>query len=351
MKRGVVFMRAMFNPTQKKEYIEYENKNEVPLTNYFARIYKGEIKYDKDISDMSKEELIDTLCMLNIRREETRNHLLSLLRGYIKWTKLMDKTDNDSPIDQLTGENIGRIDTLASQMIKSPEQIEEILSIVIDNGKSYQNQPNRASRDKLVFWLIYSGLRISDLMELQKTDIDYENKLVYCKKVYDSVDNDGNKITRYKDKEYEVNDSILYLWREYVSVDCLEHSGVIEEYGLVNNDFLFRAVESIRYPYAEVEAEHLTRDVQPYNSFSMILKKIFKIYSGITGEKMDVKPDSLKCSGVFYRTYAKEKGGEKYSLEILAKNLGLEYNDEEDKMMMRKWDIDYHDWKVAFGYM
>jgi integrase len=324
-------LRRMYNEPQKKEYIAYEKNNSVSLENYFKRIEKGEVVYDKDIADMNRDELIETLTALEIRREETRNHLLSLLRGYIKWAKLNDKTQNNSAIEKITGESIGRIDTVASKMIKSEEQLIEILNkaINVDGKKGYYNQPNRADRDRLVFWLLWFGLRVKHLVGLSKTDIDYDKKLI--------VFIDEDEVSH----EYKVNEDVVLLWKSYASAESLE-GGWKGEYELLDNDYLFRAT------FNENQQDI---DSQQFGSFSMILVKVFNLYSDLTGEKIQVKPEGLRSSGAFYTTYIQEKSGEKYSMETLAKNLKMGYNTEKEKMMMRKWEVDYFDWKIAFGYM
>ena len=79
---------SLYNEEIKKEYIDFESKNSDAIRRYFQRIYDKENEYKKDIYDMNREELLDTITSLNIRREESRSHFISLLRGYIIWAKL-----------------------------------------------------------------------------------------------------------------------------------------------------------------------------------------------------------------------------------------------------------------------
>jgi site-specific recombinase XerC len=324
----------MFNEERKQAYIEYEKVNHTALKNSFKRLSEGETACGKDIADMTKEELVETLKGLGIRREETRGQLLSLLRGYINWCILSGHTKNN-PIETITAESLGDKELTARRMIRDKDQVFEILSASTDTERvgenSYCNQPNRAARDRLVFWLLYAGLKIEDMMKLKKTDACFESKTVKC---------EGGKT-------YDVDENILSLWKQYADAKHIERTPrradeAIIKTELLGNDFLFRSVEGDLGKGREVQAPR---------AFSVSIQRIFANYKEATGIELKVLPNDVITSGAFYRAYlaGKEEGG--FSEKTLAKFLGIKYNDEKElKLKMRRWLIDYQDWKAAFSY-
>lgn len=320
--------RVMYNSDQKEEYIKYESKNEQSLTNYFKRIFENEKEYGKDIADMDEDELKSTLISLNIRREESRNHMLSLMRGYINWAKFSNKTNNNSSINNITPDVISSDNAIITQMLKSPKQVEHIINNSIK--EDYYSQENRDSRDQLVLWLLYSGMTIEELQSLKKNDIDYVNKKV-----------------KTKDDIYQVNDKILALCEKCSNIKYLEKTGTKSKSGIINYDLLDN-----EYLFRPIAGQKLRDPMCKQTIFIAIIQKIFNNYYELTGEYIRVSPLNIKLSGIFYQLYEQEQMGTKITSEILAKYLKIEYSSKKELLIkIRKWKIDYDDWKLAFGYM
>ena len=324
--------RSMFNPIQKQEYIDYEKNNSVLLTQCFKRLSECEKLFSKDVTDMTEEELKSLFSSLDIRREDTRSQIISLLRGYINWAKLTGKTDNNSAIFKLTAATVGSQNSIVQKMLKDKQQMEDVVDKGIDRG--YFLQENRAARDELIFRLLYEGLTIKELTILKKKDINLAEKTVVCA----------------SGKTIEIDDKILSLWNQCTEMTKIEKSGErfgkdILYYDLVDGDIMFRTT---------LTKKTKTNDGLTQNVFMKIIAKIFAGYKDATSIEILATPANINASGGFYRTYLAEKNGEKITQNNIAKYLKKEYDYDSEKQMlsaMRKWKIDYEDWKIAFGYM
>lgn len=323
---------SIYNEQQKQEYIEFESVNSKTLTNYFKRIAAKEQEYGKDIADMNYEEAKDTITSLNIRREETRGQVISLFRGYVNWAQLNGKTNNSNILNMITAESIDSKDIIQNRMIRNPEQLQEIL----DNSLDYVNYENRAKRDSLLFWLLYSGLTVEEVKFLKKDSLNREDKIV--------TTTDGRKCSVY--------DTVLMLWDGCCKMTYIEkgngqmknsraRSNNISEYikyDLVDSDYLFRAV-----------AWNNTNDKEPMST-ATLLSIVAKVFQDIEGVR--ISPTNIRNSGICYKLYLLEKDGVEITPEIVAEYFGIEYEDRPHLMLnTRRWRIDYEDWKLAFDYI
>jgi len=319
----------MFNPEQKQEYIDYEKTNQQSLTNYFKRVSDKEREYDKDIADMDIDELKSTFISLNIRSEAARSHFISLIRGYINWAILNNKTENNSPINEITAKSIGTKYAVTSQMLKNPRQVIDILGIAMPSDK-YQSLPNRYDRDKLVFWLLYSGLELEEIQQLKKDEIDKENKTII-----------------HAGRKYGTYDLVISLWTKVSEMTYIEKTGTksnsgIINYDLVDSDYLFRPIagrDIYREPFFKIGV------------FMAIIQKIFKAYLEEVEGGVKSSPSNIRISGIFYKLYLLESEGTEIASDLLVDYLNIEYqNDYDLYSKTRKWRMDYEDWKIAFDY-
>jgi len=331
----------MFNEKQKQDYINYEGVNSITLEQYFKRIAPMERQYNKDITDMDADELKGTLSSLNIRREESRGHCISLLRGYINYMKLIGKTDNSSAINSITPESIPADNAIKSEMIKSADQLKEIL----DAAARYEYQDNRSIRDKLVMWLLYLGLTIEELRHLRKNALNDDGI------VTTSVKKAKNDTVSIVTKKYKADENVLALWEECANMTFIEKDGSkygkhAVNYELVDNEYMFRPIIGQKKAGTDLQ--------QPCNVtfFASIVAKIFKNYFELTGNNILVSPLNMRNSGIFYRLNLEEANGKEITPEVIAEEFDIEYTSTVGlSVKTRKWRKDYDNWKLAFKYM
>jgi len=317
-------LAIMYNPEQKQEYIDSETNEKIraSLKRYFVRVESGETKYDKDIANMSFDELKETIESLGIRREESRGHLLSLLRGYVNWAVLNGKANNSVAINSITAESIDSQELIRKTMIKDPEH----LKLVLDSAMDREDYANRSMRDELIFWLLYCGMTLEEILPLKKNDLNAEKKT----------------ITLENERYYDANDEVLRLWPHVSNITFIEKKngkGNVEEYTeyeLVDNDYLFRSIRGSKADESRKCSISMFRSI---------------LLNALKGKDKTIPARNIKYSGIFYKIYLLESSGTKITPDIIAKHFWIDSKSKSDLLMKtRKWRIDYDDWKSAFGY-
>jgi len=319
---------AMYNDKQKQEYINFEATNEGALKRYFVRIAPKEDEYSKDIIEMKLDEVLDSLKSLKIRREESRGHLLSLLRGYRNWAFTNGKTKNKDVIGVITPESIGTDDAVKENMIGSPEH----LLLIFDDALDYEYYENKSKMSELLLRLLYEGMTLEEIQALKKTDIS------------------DNSVKTINGAEFVVSDDIIRLWKQCAQMDFYEKKNgrstfsnkkdvnEYTKYDLVESVYLFRTIASSKsYPNTMMTLDSLR-------------KIILAVFSAC--EKKTIPARNINYSGILYKLLLAERAGKTITPEIIAQYFRIPYNEQSNlPTMTRKWRIDYEDWKIAFGYM
>jgi len=321
---------VMFNEKQKQDYITFEAATDGSILRYFVRIASKETEYSKDLADMNLTQLVDTLKSLNIRREESRGHLLSLLRGYVNWCILNGKTTNTNVINQITPESIGSINAVVDNMIGGPKHLNQIFEDALD----YENYENKSKMSELLLRLLHEGITLEEIQAFTKNDINYDN----------------SEIKTVHGMTFKVSDEIACLWKECTNIDFYEKkngrsqvskkSNVKEytKYDLVNNKYLFRTIVSNK-----VNAN----DKITLDSLRKIILTVFTAC-----EKKTIPARNINYSGIFYKLYLLEQEGKEITPELLIEYFRITYDEKSRlKNITRKWKIDFEDWKIAFGYL
>jgi hypothetical protein len=320
----------MYNAKQKQEYIDFEATNEGAMRRYFVRIAPKEDEYSKDIIDMDLVQLLDSLKSLNIRRAESRGHLLSLLRGYRNWAYLNKKTKNKDVVGIVTPESIGTDEAVKVNMIGSPEH----LQLIFDDALDYEFYENKSKMSELLLRLLYEGITLEEIQALKKTDIDYN----------------GNKVKTIHGTEFTVSDEIAQLWKQCAKMDYYEKkngralfsdkANVNEytKYDLEESVYLFRTIVSNKsYPNTMMTLDALR-------------KVLLSVFSAC--ERKTIPARNINYSGIFYKLLQAEKAGTVITPEVIAEYFRIAPNEKYYLAnMTRKWRVDYEDWKIAFGYM
>ena len=335
--RRVIILQSflLYNEEDKKEYIEFERKNSDAVRRYFQRIYEKENEYKKDIYDMNRDELFDTITSLNIRREESRSHLISLLRGYITWAKLYGKTKNESHINNITPESINSRETIKIQMLKNPGHLQEIL----DKSLNFIDYENRSKRDLLIFWLLYIGLELEEIQSLKKDSLNYESKIITVK----------------SDKKIKADDKIAELWEHCVKMEYLEKKNSRAMYASRKfnvSEYTRQYLAENNYLIRPVSRKKDTNDCIPMATLRASMYSVFQDDSDDGKNTFKISPSNIRNSGIFYRLYMLESSGVEITPVVIAENFYIDYRNKSELLIKtRKWRIDYEDWKHAFDYV
>jgi integrase len=320
----------MFNEIQKQEYIDFESTNESALKRYFARIAPKEEEYQKDIVDMDLDEAMDTLKSLKVRREESRGHLLSLIRGYDNWAKLNGKSKNVHVISRIPPEAIGTDDVYLETMIGSPEHLDKIF----DDALDYENYENKSKSHELLFRLLYEGMTLEEVQSLKKSDIDYDER----------------KVKTIHGTDFIVSDYISRLWKECAVMTYYErkNSRSASAKSTNVNEYSKYELNDSRYLFRTIVGTKSHTDVMM--TLDSLRKMILNVF--LACEKKTVPARNINYSGIFYKLYMLEREGNSITPEIIADYFRISYNEESNMpTITRKWRIDYEDWKIAFGHM
>ena len=320
---------GMFNSEQKQNYIDSDKANKDALRRYFLRLAPKEKDYAKDIYEMTQAELIDTLKSLNIRREDTRGHLLSLLRGYVDWARFKGLPGCQTIIHLLSPESISSDDIINNTMIKDPDHLQEILN----DGLDYENYENRSKITSLLFKLLYQGLDLDQIRNLQKDDLDYATNMVKLA--------DGSL--------YEVDAHIAPLWEECAAITFIEKRN-----GRADTAKSSKSVEFIKYDLAD--NNYLIRtiagdkgDTNMPCSLNQLRKMISRVF--MANEAKTIPARNINYSGIFYKLYMHEKAGNEITPQLIAEKFFVKYETRTELLAnTRKWRIDFEDWRIAFGY-
>jgi hypothetical protein len=320
----------MFNEIQKQDYLAFEVTNDGNLKRYFVRIAPKETEYGIDLVDMNHQQVVDTLKSLNIRREESRGTLLSLLRGYANWCILNNKTTNENVINQVTPESLGSVETVADNMIGGPDHLNKIFEDALD----YDNYENKSKMSELLFRLLFEGITLEEIQSFTKKDINY----------------DTNEIKTIHGMTVKVSDDLARLWKECTTLTFYEKKNGraeaskktnVNEYtklDLVDNKYLFRTTVSNKVN----DNDMITLD--------SLRKIILSVFTAL--ERATIPARNINYSGIFYKLYLLEQDGVEITPEIIAQYFRISH-DENTRLaaVTRKWNIDFKDWKIAFGYI
>ncbi len=297
----------MYNKPWKKEYISQEKTNEIALSALFKRIGVYEERYGKDLCEMNLEELKSVFIALNIISNQTKLSFKSMMIGYIDWCISTNKTSRENALRLLNVNEIVSPNAIETGMIKSPEEVSEILE------KAYPQDyrtlfPNKAVLSQLIFWLLYSGLKDDEISLLKKDDLDIENKTI--------------KSPSRENITHRAFNEVVPLWERFMDIDTIEFEAIGRGAGrvnkLVNNDYLFR------YFGNKVGEEHINRQVvRDY------LHTLFVKYQEATGMHKMVSITNMGTSGYFYRLMMSARSDEDVKnimLNFYGSNKGKAYS-------------------------
>jgi hypothetical protein len=327
---------TIYNHGEKLRYIKYENKNPATLINYFTRIAEKETEYGKDIVEMNMAELKDTINSLKIRREDSRSHLISILRGYASWAKKNSVLKSTEAIFEITPDEFDTKDINLQSMVKSPEHLAEIL----DGALDFVNYRNKSSQNALYCWLSYIGLKTDDIQILEKDFIDIDRQLITVNNntySFDYIDDcpivklwERCSSMRYIEKKnswYDADDKRKKRRDEYI------------HYQLADNNYILRS--AVRSKYSEDS---------PMPRLAL-LNITIKMFENSSGNVTKTSASNIRVSGMYYKLYTNEKKGLELTDELFADYFDIKHTESTDlATATRRYRVDYDAWKSAFDY-
>ena len=154
------------------DYMNYINI-ERQLSKNTADSYKRDLidffEYiKKDYKSINKDDIIDYIKHINDKNPKTINRHIVTIRNYFKYLNKIGKI-SVSPCEDITGLKTAK----TVPHVLSEDEIDKLLDIKCETAYDYRN--------KAMLELLYSsGLRISELLDLEVNDIDFNMNIVRC---------------------------------------------------------------------------------------------------------------------------------------------------------------------------
>lgn len=215
-------VKVLYNEEIKKEYIYFKKSSTTIYKNYLERSFKKVGVYEnelgKDLSDFTKDEIINYYKMLNATSIDSLSVLHSYFSQYVQWCIQRNLTKSQNNVfKEITVKTLGEClnKHLINKRIFSREQLIYWCELI----------PN--PRDKFVLLALFEGLNgqnYCEITELKKEDVE-NNTLTLCT---------GRKIDA----------SDLLIEYIYESLDCFTYAPVTgtshRTYKLIGKDYVFK---------------------------------------------------------------------------------------------------------------
>lgn len=312
----------MYNESIKKEYFQnYAESGRLKIERLFERISKIEENNDKDIFEFTESEINESIIPLLGKTQISIKQNISIFKKYVDYCIDRNLTVSNAFI------NIDHLDITLTEiyfrtLVKSPEHLNEILNQIF----------NPISDDKIdnlfraIFWFLYSGIKLEELLLISKDDIELKYKRIKIKDSFHLI---------YK----ESRESITWL---------------------LNNDCFIKPIRDgsyrfVYFPDGDKVLRYFNNLTESnINNRFIKLKNRRDIDTQLTVKKVYI-------SGIFYRVYQDELRGiepdfKKYAKETISKS-EYEYNknnsrkytyDDILERRIHEIDKDYKIWKNAF---
>lgn len=257
----------------KIKYIEYCQKlllNEDVISNtvnalYRFRDYEVNILNGKDISDASYHEILGFFKFIGSGSEDSLQIYKFRLEGYRAFCK--EERYSEATVDVMDMFTSEVLATCVDSVKTDTKYITEVeFSSLINKIPDSQNIA--------VFELLYNGFKgvaYKEIIDLKKSDIDFEKKLVYGK---------------------EVSDRLLDSLKRAIHEDLIsgyDLDGSETDFKLIDSDYVIRPTET----YAD-------KNVAEKVTAGMLIRRIGSVCKGYD-KTYYITPDSIYRSGMFNR--------------------------------------------------
>lgn len=311
----------MYQRERKEQFIEQYNVKDTRNTvaAVFRSIEACEDKFGKDVSEMTVEELQETVDSVFAVKTISKYSKLRYLSKYIKWCAVSGFPNVTDAIDHI---NTAGIEKMRKQYVASPMHLQYCLDLIFD----------KVSDDTLdivyrcYLWLGYMEFPEEHITELTRDNVDFEaHRLVFGNRAYP-----------------------LYLESEQTFQKASELTAFI--YRHTSPDY---EISRDRY-IGNGLLRGIKGSFEPLTMRSKINARITnaaKEYEGVDKRLSRLSYKRLTSSGMFYRVYERERAGMDTNplqefYEVFA-DRGIK--SKSAMTMAHAYVNDYERWKIAFS--
>lgn len=290
----------------------------------FNKVGKHEESWGADVCTRTIKELQPMIDSIVGFRARSKWSTLIILKDYVKWC--LGNNIPGARDDMLKITTVG-LDSVRAEMVSIPRHMQKYLDEICD-PESVKSTDNIY---RCFFWLAYSGMKEEDILKVRCSDVDLSSLTV-----------------RYNGEEFEI-------YREAIPAfkNCVELSSFVYNHPLYSTD------RTVWRPRADGDTLiRGIRSVSSLNAMRMTISRKAKV--AIDNQKTTQRLSYYRAymSGMFFRMYEREKGGEPVDFTEHAIKFmdGREYkftkgckNEAIKKREIAKDYLeDYQRWKLAF---
>lgn len=164
---------SMYNQEIKERFLEeYDNvaAKKRFLTGLFSNLESCEENAQKDIAEMNRDEVVDTIETLSAEIS-TVQQILSILRKYVSWCKsnmVFPKVSDD--LLELTAKDFDFADALEKSLFRNEFDFLTTLKSVREFNEGYPEPP--------ALCLAWLGLKTKEILALTDDDVDMEKQTI-----------------------------------------------------------------------------------------------------------------------------------------------------------------------------
>lgn len=316
---------VMYNKEQKKRFIkDYTNSvNTINVAeNVFISLEKYEEKWGADLCTRSKEELQPVIDSIVGLRSNSKWMSLTILKEYVKWCLAMKVPD---ACDGMLHIEVIGLDKVRTQMVASPLHLQMYLDDVFDK----ESEETIDNLYRCYFWMAYGGIDEDDTIIIREKDVDLSKMEI-----------------KYKTTAVPIYREGLSAFKNAITLTSFAHKhpnySEIVRRDRIPGDLLMRGVKATMSTYTM------------RSSVSRLSAK------ALADEKTELQLSfsRVSLSGLFYRTYERERAGVPANFagaalhEMKGKNYKLSGREKLKHRQNRKEKVlmdDYQRWKLAFS--
>ena len=176
----------MYNQELKDKFLSTITSNSSlgGIKSLFNRSEEYENKFNTDLYNMSKEQLLETLESISGVRMASQRNVIGYVRRYADWLSNSMGIETSRAAWEINKLGDSR---LKETMISSPESLQSLLDVFLDKTEF----ATKHCVYRCAWWLMFIGIMPEDINNVQKKDIDLNNKIIYFNnrqyKIYDEA--------------------------------------------------------------------------------------------------------------------------------------------------------------------
>lgn len=323
---------TMYNERQKLAFINDHTTNKTTVytfTRLFERLEKFESEWDVDISQQNEELITPAVQSIAGVKPQSAIAIVRNLQQYVKWCKEngIDTSDAIFNIKIDTTEKVRR------NMIASPLHLKNKMDQIFDS--SYEETIDIIYRS--YFWLIFSGLKREEAIQIQKEDVHLEEMVI------------------------KFNGYIYPIYRE--SIDDLRMACILDKFKSKHR--LHKELRNRSDGNLILRGCGNALPISLLTFHKMITLRLTRqrgrVKDSIDAANLTFPPQHIYLSGIYYRMFENERSGIPVDFNALAKIKVDELISEKKAVLSKRKTYnmlvtqnakllaeDYEAWKYAF---